>query len=85
MLSILRYNKMVTTTITAAETSFCCNGGQVAGTVNGSSETTFYVLALYFGSIGIHRSRHAVLTGVLTDIAGVIFAVTAVRILLGGG
>ncbi|MSP54263.1 MAG: spore maturation protein [Myxococcales bacterium] len=59
--------------------------GQVAGTVNGSSETTFYVLALYFGSIGIHRSRHAVLTGVLTDIAGVIFAVTAVRILLGGG
>ncbi len=59
--------------------------GQVAGTVNGSSETTFYVLALYFGAVGVNRYRHAVLTGVLTDIAGVIFAVTAVRLLLGGG
>lgn len=59
--------------------------GQVAGTVNGSSETTFYVLALYFGSVGIHRYRHAVMTGILTDIVGVIAAVTAVRILLGSG
>ncbi len=57
--------------------------GQVAGTVNGSSETTFYVLALYFGAVGIQRYRHAVLTGVLTDIFGVIAAVTAVRLLLG--
>lgn len=59
--------------------------GQVAGTVNGSSETTFYVLALYFGSVSVHRYRHAVMTGILTDIVGVVAAVTAVRLLLGSG
>ena len=59
--------------------------GQVAGSVNGSSETTFYVLALYFGSVGVHRYRHAVMTGILTDIVGVVAAVTAVRLLLGTG
>lgn len=59
--------------------------GHVVGTLNGSSETTFYVLALYFGAVGVQRYRHAVLTGVLTDIVGVIMAVTAVRVLLGAG
>ncbi len=57
--------------------------GQVAGTMNGSSETTFYVLALYFGAVGIQRSRHAALTGIFTDIFGVIMAVLSVRFFLG--
>lgn len=56
--------------------------GQIAGTLNGSSETTFYVLALYFGSVGVHRYRHAVLTGLASDAMGAIAAVWAVRLLL---
>lgn len=41
----------------------------------GSSETTLYVLAVYFGSIGIKKYRHALLTGLLADFAGIIAAV----------
>lgn len=41
----------------------------------GSSETTFYVLSVYFGSIGIKKFRYAILTGVLADITGIIAAI----------
>lgn len=41
----------------------------------GSSETTFYVLAVYFGSVGIKKVRYAMLTGILADIIGVVAAV----------
>ena len=41
----------------------------------GSSETTFYVLAVYFGSVGIKKYRYALLTGIIADIAGIIGAV----------
>lgn len=41
----------------------------------GSSETTFYVLAVYFGSVGIKKLRYALLTGILADIIGVVVAV----------
>ena len=41
----------------------------------GSSETTFYVLTVYFGSIGIKKFRYALLTGILADIIGIILAV----------
>ena len=57
--------------------------GQLACTINGSTETTFYVLAVYFGSIGISRSRHAVPAGLLADFAGLVGSVLAVRLLLG--
>jgi spore maturation protein B len=57
--------------------------GQLASTMNGSTETTFYVLAVYFGSIGVHRVRHAVWAGLAADIAGVIASVMAVQLLLG--
>lgn len=57
--------------------------GQLASTVNGSSETTFYVLAVYFGSVGITRTRGAVAAGLAADVAGVIFSVLAVKALLG--
>lgn len=48
---------------------------QLAGTILGGTETTFYVLAVYFGSISIKRSRHALPAGLIADTAGVIAAV----------
>ncbi|UTW06037.1 nucleoside recognition domain-containing protein [Pseudomonas benzenivorans] len=47
----------------------------VAATVQGSTETTFYVLAVYFGSVGIQRARHAVGCALLADLSGIIAAV----------
>jgi hypothetical protein len=46
--------------------------GNLASTINGSSETTLYVLAVYFGSIGVTRSRHALPAGLLADLVGVL-------------
>jgi spore maturation protein SpmB len=48
---------------------------QVASIVQGSTETTFYVLAVYFGAVGIRRTRHAVLCGLSADLAGVTAAI----------
>ena len=47
----------------------------VAATVQGSTETTFYVLAVYFGAVGIQRARHAVGCALLADAAGVLAAI----------
>ena len=47
----------------------------LAAIIAGSSETTFYVLAVYFGSVGVKKFRHALLAGILADIFGVILAV----------
>ncbi|GGX13536.1 hypothetical protein GCM10007242_19860 [Pigmentiphaga litoralis] len=47
----------------------------VAATVQGSTETTFYVLAVYFGAIGIQRTRHAVSCALTADLAGVVASV----------
>ncbi|EMK3528394.1 hypothetical protein N5938_04955 [Pseudomonas aeruginosa] len=47
----------------------------VAATVQGSTETTFYVLAVYFGSVGLHRARHAVGCALTADLAGVIASI----------
>ncbi len=47
----------------------------VAATIQGSTETTFYVLAVYFGAVGIRRARHAVGCALLADLAGVIAAI----------
>jgi spore maturation protein SpmA len=47
----------------------------VAATVQGSTETTFYVLAVYFGAVGIYRARHAVGCALVADLAGVIASV----------
>jgi len=46
-----------------------------AATVQGSTETTFYVLAVYFGAVGIQRARHAVGCALLADLAGVIASI----------
>jgi spore maturation protein SpmA len=47
----------------------------MAGTINGSADTTFYIAAIYFGSVGIKRMRHAITAGLLADLAVMIFAV----------
>jgi len=57
--------------------------GILASTLYGSSETTFYVLALYFGSVNIKRVRHSVAAGIAADIAGVIGALFIVKLLFG--
>ncbi|MEX6678939.1 nucleoside recognition domain-containing protein [Pseudomonas sp. W2Oct36] len=47
----------------------------VAATIQGSTETTFYVLAVYFGAVGIQRARHAVGCALLAEFAGVVAAI----------
>ena len=58
--------------------------GTLATTMNGSTDTTFYVLAVYFGSVGVSRIRHAVPAGLAADITGALAAVLAVRLILPG-
>src|SRR5690554_3572346 len=48
----------------------------VAATVQGSTETTFYVLAVYFGAVGVQRARHTVGCALLSDFAGIAAAIT---------
>jgi spore maturation protein B len=49
--------------------------GRMAATMYGSSETTFYVLAVYFGAIGVRRTRHAVPAALIGDVVAAIAAV----------
>ncbi len=49
--------------------------GRMASTLQGSTETTFYVLAVYFGSVGIKKTRYAVGAGLLADFAGIVAAI----------
>jgi len=57
--------------------------GILVSTFFGSTETTFYVLAVYFGSVNIRNTRHALPAGLLADIAGILGAVFIVRLLFG--
>ncbi|MGQ1890226.1 nucleoside recognition domain-containing protein [Thermophagus sp. OGC60D27] len=49
--------------------------GRVASTIQGATDTTFYVVAVYFGSVGIRKTRYAVVCGLIADIAGIIAAI----------
>ena len=49
---------------------------KMVAVIQGSTETTFYVLAVYFGSVGIRKTRHAVLCGLIADGTGVIAAIS---------
>ncbi|MDX1749649.1 MAG: nucleoside recognition domain-containing protein [Methylophaga sp.] len=49
--------------------------GRLASIVQGSTETTFYVLAVYFGAVGIQKIRHAVACGLAADVAGITAAI----------
>lgn len=63
---------MVETMRTYGADSFA---GRLASVIQGSTETTFYVLAVYFGAVGIKRTRHAVSCALLADLAGVVAAI----------
>jgi spore maturation protein B len=52
---------------------------KIAATMFGSTETTFYVIAVYFGAVNIKKTRHAVPAGLIADISAMIFAVYVVR------
>jgi spore maturation protein SpmA len=54
----------------------------MAATVYGSTETTFYVAAVYFGSVGVKQTRHAIPAGLLADLTGVIASVIICRAVL---
>lgn len=49
--------------------------GRLSCLFQGSTDTTFYILAVYFGSVGVSKTRHAVACGLLADLAGVIAAI----------
>jgi len=49
--------------------------GRVASTVQGATDTTFYILAVYFGSVGIKNTRYAVVCGLIADFTGIIAAI----------
>ena len=57
---------------------------RTAATIQGSTETTFYVLAVYFGSVGIRRTRHAIGCGLFADAAGITAAILASYWFFGG-
>ena len=54
-----------------------------AATIYGSTETTFYVAAVYFGAVGIKQTRHAIPAGLLADLTGVVASVIICRAVLG--
>ena len=53
---------------------------KLAAIMVGSSETTFYVLTVYFGSVGIKKFRYALLTGIIADIAGIVFSIIVANV-----
>jgi spore maturation protein B len=53
---------------------------RMGGTIYGSTETTFYVLAVYFGSVAVKRTRHALLAGLTADFVSVVAAVFICRL-----
>ncbi len=49
--------------------------GRLACTFQGATDTTFYIIAVYFGSVGIRKTRHAITSGLIADLAGIIAAI----------
>jgi spore maturation protein B len=57
--------------------------GYMVSTMTGATETTFYVLAVYFGAIGVKKTRHALPSCLMADVAGITAAVFIVNLLFG--
>jgi spore maturation protein SpmA len=57
--------------------------GRLASTFQGATDTTFYIIAVYFGSVGIKNTRHAVPAGLLADAAGIIAAIFVAYLFFG--
>jgi len=56
---------------------------RMAAIMEGSTETTFYILAVYFGSVGVKKTRHALPAALLADLAGIIAAVVVTQMVFG--
>lgn len=56
---------------------------KMAATMFGSTETTFYVIAVYFGAVNIRETRHAVPAGLFADLVGFLASVYVVQLLFG--
>lgn len=54
--------------------------GRIVSVMAGSTETTFYAIAVYFGSVGIKRIRHTLISGLMADFTAVVFSVLTVRL-----
>jgi len=54
----------------------------LAATMIGSTETTFYVVAVYFGVVSVRRTRHAIPAGLIADFVGIVASIVACRFLL---
>lgn len=59
--------------------------GRVASVLAGSTETTFYAIAVYFGSVGVKKTRHTIPAALAADAAALIFSPLTVRLLFYGG
>lgn len=57
--------------------------GRLSCIFQGSTDTTFYILAVYFGSVGVRHTRHAVTAGLLADLAGIIAAIAICYLFFG--
>lgn len=57
--------------------------GRLASTMQGSTDTTLYIITIYFGSVGIKKMGDALKVGLLTDLIGIITAITIITILFG--
>ena len=56
---------------------------RIGAVAAGSTETTFYVLAVYFGAVGVTRYRHAIPAALLAEVAGFVAAVVVVHLVFG--
>ena len=57
--------------------------GRLAATMQGSTDTTFYILTIYFGAVGIKKMRYALKVGLLADLVGIIVSVIVVYMVFG--
>ncbi|HHX75516.1 MAG TPA: spore maturation protein [Firmicutes bacterium] len=57
--------------------------GRVASTMQGSTDTTFYILTVYFGSVGIRKIRHALVVGLIADFAAFAAALAVCKLVFG--
>lgn len=57
--------------------------GRLAATMQGSTDTTLYILTVYFGAVGIKRMRYALKVGLLADLVGIVASITIVKLVFG--
>ena len=57
--------------------------GRLSCIFQGATDTTFYILAVYFGSVGVRKTRHAVAAGLFADLCGIIAAIIVAAIFFG--